>query len=51
MQWTAVIGGREFQVFVNGPRAEYPTSQDLAMHGVALDGQLALAESPLRAGF
>lgn len=40
--------GREWRTFVYGRRAEQQTLTQAAVNGVAVDGMLALSESPLR---
>ena len=45
---TASIGDRSFKAYVYGRRAGEPTRPDIALHGVALDGLLAVDENPLR---
>jgi len=45
---TASIGGRRFKTYVYGRRDSEPTRPDIALHGVALDGLLAVDENPLR---
>ena len=43
------IGDRRFEAFVFGDRLSQKTTRGISLHGVALDGSLALSESPLRA--
>jgi len=45
---TASIGERRFKAYVYGRRDGEPTRPDIALHGVALDGLLAVDENPLR---
>jgi hypothetical protein len=45
----AVIHQQNYEAFVYGDRAAQRTAENISLHGVALDGQLALSESPLRA--
>lgn len=45
----AVISGQSFEAYVYGDRVSQRTLKDISLHGVALDGQLALSDSPLRA--
>ncbi len=44
----AHIAGETYRAFAYGRRLEQPSQADLSLHGVALDGMLALHESPLR---
>ncbi|MBI5800331.1 MAG: immunoglobulin domain-containing protein [Verrucomicrobia bacterium] len=44
----AQIGGQTWSAFVYGRRYHQTTKYDLPLHGVALDGMLALHESPVR---
>jgi hypothetical protein len=44
----AVIDSREYEAFVYGQRSSQGSHQNISLHGVALDGQLALSDSPLR---
>lgn len=44
----AVIGERRFAAFVYGQRVNQPTLRDVSLHGIALDRNLALHESPVR---
>jgi hypothetical protein len=44
----ATIGGRTYEAFVYGRRLGHPTRRNLPLHGLALDGAVALAESPVR---
>lgn len=44
----ALIGEASFTAFTYGRRASQLTKLDTSLHGIALDGQLALHESPLR---
>ena len=45
----ATIGDRTFEAFVFGDRLSQKTTRWISMHGVALDGAMAVSESPLRA--
>ncbi len=45
---TASIGEKRFKAYVYGRRDGEPTRPDIALHGVALDGLLAVDENPLR---
>lgn len=45
---TASIGERHFKAYVYGRRDGEPTRPDIALHGVAIDGLLAVDENPLR---
>ena len=45
---TASIGERRFKAYVYGRRDGEPSRPDIALHGVALDGLLAVDENPLR---
>jgi hypothetical protein len=40
--------GRSFKAFAYGRREMMPSKEDVAIHGVALDGELALSEWPAR---
>ncbi len=42
------IGGRTFAAFVYGRRLSQSSHQSLPLHGIALDGKLALDASPIR---
>jgi hypothetical protein len=44
----AVIKGQVYEAFVYGRRARLGTSFGIGLHGVAIDGRLALSDSPLR---
>ena len=44
----AFIDRVEYQAHVYGRRAEQTTKEGASLHGIALDGELALHESPLR---
>ena len=44
----AEVGGVAYTVYVYGRREEQLTKEGASLHGIALDGQLALHESPLR---
>ena len=44
----ALIGQERFTAHVFGERKNQRTTTDISLHGVALDGQLALSESPVR---
>jgi len=44
----AVIGQERFTAHVFGERKDQRTTSDVSLHGVAIDGQLALSESPVR---
>lgn len=45
---TAEIGGRHFDAFVYGRRLGEPTRRNLPLHGIAIDGQLAVSVDPVR---
>lgn len=45
---TLAMGGREFDTFTYGRRAGIMSREQLPVHGVALDGRLALSEWPAR---
>ena len=45
---SALIGKERFTAHVFGARRDQRTTMDISLHGVALDGQLALSESPIR---
>jgi len=45
---SALIGKERFTAHVFGTRRDQRTTMDISLHGVALDGQLALSESPIR---
>jgi len=45
---SALIDGVEYRAHVYGRRAEQTTLLDAALHGVAVDRELAVAESPVR---
>jgi len=47
VRWTR-LGGVRRLAFVYGERLFHPTQASVALHGVALDGMMAVAESPLR---
>jgi hypothetical protein len=44
----AVIGDQKFDAYVYGDRAAQRTKLNVSLHGVAVDGALALSDSPLR---
>lgn len=44
----AVIGDHEYEAFVYGDRASQRTHGNISLHGVAIDGEIALSDSPLR---
>src|SRR5437773_5081921 len=44
----ALIGQERFTAHVFGERKNQRTTTDISLHGVAIDGQLALSESPVR---
>ncbi len=44
----ALIGGRDFRAFTYGRRAKVGTLPRVSILGIALDGALAVSESPLR---
>jgi hypothetical protein len=44
----ALIGQERFTAHVFGERKDQRTTTDISLHGVAIDGQLALSESPVR---
>lgn len=46
---TAFVNGQRFKAYVYGRREGEPARFEIALHGVALDGQLAVDENPLRA--
>ncbi len=45
---TAAVNGDRFRAYVYGRRDGDPTRFDIPLHGIALDGQLAVDENPLR---
>ena len=45
----AVIAGESYRTYVFGRRENQPTKSGLPLHGIALDGVLALDETPYRA--
>ena len=46
--WKAKIKGREFDAFVYGRRLGQPTRKNIPLHGVAVDGVIAIGENPAR---
>jgi len=46
--WKATIKGRTFDAFVYGRRLDQPTRKNIPLHGVALDGEVAIDENPAR---
>ncbi len=48
MQRTVTMDGREFDTYTYGRRASAMSRQSLAIHGIALDGRLAMSEWPAR---
>ena len=44
----AHVDGRTFDVFTYGERLEVTTKRGLSLHGIALDGAMALANDPVR---
>lgn len=45
---TAAVNGQRFKAYVYGRREGEPARFDVALHGVALDGAIAVDENPLR---
>ena len=45
---TATVGGKEYRAYIYGRREGQATKVDISLLGVALDGALAVSESPLR---
>jgi hypothetical protein len=45
---TVDVGGARYEAHVYGEREGQPSLRDVPLHGIALDGHLALAESPYR---
>lgn len=45
---TAVVGGEELQAYVYGHRSTQPSRENIPLHGIAIDGELALSEWPGR---
>src|SRR5436190_6910053 len=45
---TATVDGRNYEAFVYGRRLNQPTGTGVSLHGVALDGVIALSASPVR---
>jgi len=45
---SAFIGGTTYEAHVDGRRRSKPTKEKTPLHGIVLDGQLALHESPMR---
>ncbi|MEI6085282.1 MAG: Calx-beta domain-containing protein [Verrucomicrobiota bacterium] len=44
----AVIGGRRYEAFVYGRREAQKTSDNISLHGIAVDNVIALDENPAR---
>src|SRR5207253_5869216 len=44
----AIVNAREYVAYVYGDRASQQTRSNISLHGVAIDGELALSDSPLR---
>ena len=44
----AEIDGKSYEAFVYGRRATQLTRENISLHGIALDGAVALSESPVR---
>ncbi|MBI5773772.1 MAG: PKD domain-containing protein [Verrucomicrobia bacterium] len=44
----ANIGGKTYPAFVYGRRLGHPTRWNIPLHGIAIDGNAAFAESPVR---
>jgi M6 family metalloprotease-like protein len=44
----ATIGGRSYEAFVYGRRSRQQSQEGASLHGIALDGRMAVHESPLR---
>src|SRR5207244_3911709 len=42
------VNGRTFEAYVYGDRQNQRTLRNISLHGIALEGQLALSDSPLR---
>jgi hypothetical protein len=45
---SALVGKQRFTAHVFGARRNQRTRTDISLHGIALDGRLALSESPIR---
>jgi hypothetical protein len=45
---SAQIGGTNFEAFVYGRRLTLPCKSGIPLHGIALDGKMAVASEPLR---
>ncbi len=46
--WKARINGREYDAYVFGRRLAQPSRRNIALQGIALDGAVAIGESPAR---
>ncbi len=44
----ALLDERRFEVFPAGRRKGMPSRVDIAMHGIAIDGRMAMADTPVR---
>lgn len=45
---SALIGGKEYQAFTYGQRSQLATATEISINGIALEGELAVSDSPLR---
>lgn len=44
----ATIDGWKYEAFVYGRRVNQPTRENISLHGIALDGVMAVSDSPVR---
>jgi autotransporter-associated beta strand protein len=47
-QWLTLDNGERLQVFTYGERAEVMSKHNLSVHGIAIDGVIAMHDDPLR---
>ena len=48
IQRLVALDERQYRAYVYGERLEHPTKRNIPLHGVALDGVMAISESPVR---
>lgn len=44
----AAVNGREFRAYTHGRREKLATLRDVSIHGIAINGVIAVADSPIR---
>lgn len=48
VQRSMELGGAEYRAFVYGQREDSPSKKNLPIHGITLDGRVAVSENPVR---